>query len=171
MIEPDKMKDRPGLRSQKRIRGESRRRTVAIVTVLALAVVTLAALFRQSNAAPRPAFQAAAPARHAVDQGAIERGAAIFTANCIACHGTGGRGDGPAAAELNPKPADLTSEMHRAHPDEDYVNWITNGVPASAMPAFGDTLSEAEILDVVAFIRSLQAQVAGEPAIDMPGPE
>src|SRR5829696_5967040 len=139
MIEPDPMKDRRALRTQKRARSQSRRRTVAVVTVLALAVVTLAALFRQSNASPQPAFQAAAPARHAVDQGAIERGAAIFTANCIACHGTGGRGDGPAAAELDPTPADLTSEMHRAHPDEDYVNWITNGVPDSAMPAFGDT--------------------------------
>ncbi|QFT57230.1 Cytochrome c [Sulfitobacter sp. THAF37] len=35
-------------------------------------------------------------------------GAAFFAANCTACHGTTGRGDGPLAAGLETAPTDLT---------------------------------------------------------------
>lgn len=38
---------------------------------------------------------------------AVESGAALYTENCAACHGTSGAGDGPAAEGLDPKPADL----------------------------------------------------------------
>jgi hypothetical protein len=31
----------------------------------------------------------------------------IFESRCVACHGTDGRGDGPAASNLNPKPRDF----------------------------------------------------------------
>lgn len=37
-----------------------------------------------------------------------DEGAAFFAANCTACHGVTGRGDGPAAAGLNPRPTNLT---------------------------------------------------------------
>ena len=36
-------------------------------------------------------------------------GKQVAQLNCVACHGTGGKGDGAAAAALNPKPADWTS--------------------------------------------------------------
>lgn len=36
-------------------------------------------------------------------------GAAFFAENCVSCHGAEGRGDGPLAAELTPKPTDLTT--------------------------------------------------------------
>ena len=35
-------------------------------------------------------------------------GAALYAEYCAACHGTGGRGDGPAASGLSARPADLT---------------------------------------------------------------
>lgn len=35
-------------------------------------------------------------------------GEALFRAHCAPCHGSTGRGDGPAAAALSPRPSDLT---------------------------------------------------------------
>jgi mono/diheme cytochrome c family protein len=40
-------------------------------------------------------------------------GAAMFKAWCAPCHGVSARGDGPAAAALTPKPADLTQFAKR----------------------------------------------------------
>lgn len=36
------------------------------------------------------------------------KGTDLFRAHCAACHGAGGKGDGPAASALRKKPADLT---------------------------------------------------------------
>jgi mono/diheme cytochrome c family protein len=36
-------------------------------------------------------------------------GAALYAEYCLACHGASGRGDGPAAAGLTARPADLTA--------------------------------------------------------------
>ena len=38
-----------------------------------------------------------------------ELGAPLFQRCCASCHGTGGRGDGPVAASLRSRPADLTA--------------------------------------------------------------
>lgn len=40
-------------------------------------------------------------------------GSAEFMTSCASCHGIGGRGDGPLAAHLDPKPADLTRLAER----------------------------------------------------------
>ncbi|HET6144347.1 MAG TPA: cytochrome c [Candidatus Acidoferrales bacterium] len=37
------------------------------------------------------------------------KGPDLFRAHCAACHGAGGKGDGPAASALKTKPADLTA--------------------------------------------------------------
>ncbi len=43
------------------------------------------------------------------------RGAKVFARACAACHGTGGKGDGPGAADLDPPPRDLTTRQFRFH--------------------------------------------------------
>jgi mono/diheme cytochrome c family protein len=84
-------------------------------------------------------------------QDSIERGRALFQTNCVACHGQSGRGDGPAAATLLVKPADLT-EHAQLHPDADLFEWISNG-KNQAMPAFSGKLSENERWHIINFIR------------------
>ena len=94
------------------------------------------------------------------DEEAIAAGKLIFEANCAPCHGLSGRGDGPAAADLDPKPANLAdSNMIGMHGD-DYLFWRVNegGAQApfnSAMPAWKSTLSEEEIWQVISYVHTL----------------
>lgn len=94
-------------------------------------------------------------ARHnpiATTVSSIERGQRIFAATCATCHGQQGRGDGPAAAALNPKPADLVV-MAPQHTDGDFAWRIATG--RGAMPAWQNVLSEEQIWDVVNYLKAL----------------
>jgi copper transport protein len=85
----------------------------------------------------------------------IELGSLIYQQHCAACHGPTGAGNGPQAAALNPKPANL--RVHLApglHSDAQIFAWLTNGLPNTAMPAFGDTLSEDQRWQVINYIRT-----------------
>jgi mono/diheme cytochrome c family protein len=66
-----------------------------------------------------------------------DKGKNIFAINCASCHGTGGKGDGPAASALNPKPRDFTSGYWRYGGGvARVVQTITNGSPGTAMAPF-----------------------------------
>lgn len=79
---------------------------------------------------------------------------------CATCHGASGDGKGPAAAGLNPKPV-LHVDGNVMNPiDNDHLfKVIREGGPAvgksALMAAWGGALSDTEIWDVVAFVRSL----------------
>lgn len=86
----------------------------------------------------------------------IAAGQALYSANCAACHGQTGKGDGSVGITLNPRPADLTQHaIPGIHTDAQLFEWITNGFPGSRMPAFKSTLSDTERWQLVNFIRSL----------------
>lgn len=44
----------------------------------------------------------------------VDPGKAAFAQYCSSCHGEGGKGDGPVADSLTPKPADLTQLAKKA---------------------------------------------------------
>lgn len=94
----------------------------------------------------------------AAKRASIDRGRKLFQANCVTCHGTQGKGDGPAAAALNPKPADL-SVMAGQHTDGDFAWKIANG--RGAMPPWKQTLKPNQIWDLVNFIQSMGAKGHG----------
>jgi mono/diheme cytochrome c family protein len=77
--------------------------------------------------------------------------------NCVTCHGAGGKGDGVAAAALNPKPADWTSAKVKGDSDGALFCKISNG--RGPMPPWKH-LPEKERWELVSYIRSLQ----GPPA-------
>jgi mono/diheme cytochrome c family protein len=86
----------------------------------------------------------------------VKRGAALFQTHCKVCHGEEGRGDGPGAAGLNPKPADLTAEHVDDHTDGDIFWWLNYGIAGTAMPSFETTLSDVERWELIHYIRSLR---------------
>lgn len=93
---------------------------------------------------------------------AIQRGKVVYEQNCAGCHGAEGRGDGPAATHLYPKPRDFSAGVFRITStsgsglpsDADLLRTITRGVPGSAMPGW-ELLSEADRSDLVAFVQSI----------------
>ncbi len=89
------------------------------------------------------------------DQASLARGAELFHVNCQLCHGDGGKGNGPIAALIVNKPADLTSPLVKALSDGQIFLTMTNGVPGR-MPALNENLTVRERWDVVNYIRSLQ---------------
>ncbi len=72
--------------------------------------------------------------------------AGIYSAQCAVCHGERGRGDGPVAKGMSPRPADFTAAAFK----EKCANIgaveraIRDGVPGTAMPAWG-RFSNAEV--------------------------
>lgn len=59
-------------------------------------------------AASTPAAAPAAEAPATVAAGGNAEGEKVYNAFCVTCHGAKGKGDGPAAVALNPKPLDFT---------------------------------------------------------------
>jgi putative copper resistance protein D len=92
------------------------------------------------------------------DASSLARGKQIYQANCMACHGVSGRGDGPASTGLQPPPADLRAHMGAGHSDGQVFEWLSNGIPNSAMPGFGNRLSENDRWNVINYIRSFANQ-------------
>lgn len=90
----------------------------------------------------------------------IQAGLAIHKEHCLRCHGDTGRGDGRAARLFSVKPADWTNREHMSKvTDQDMVKIISGGGEsvgkAKVMPAFKGRLSDSQIRDVIAFVRSL----------------
>lgn len=85
---------------------------------------------------------------------AVAAGAATYAQRCAICHGAGGRGDGPAAFTLNPRPVDLTVHVPQHAPGEVHY-WISEGIPGTPMPGWKDELSETQRWEVVRFLFAL----------------
>jgi copper resistance protein D len=83
----------------------------------------------------------------------VARGARLYAENCALCHGAGGKGDGPAAAALTVRPADLTAPHLFAHPEGDLFWWVSNGKANGVMPGFSGVLRPADRWDVINFVR------------------
>lgn len=90
-----------------------------------------------------------------VATGNAKKGEDVYRTSCLNCHGTQGRGDGPVADQLTPRPADLTSEKVQQKSDKDLLMIVRDGKPGTSMPAWKGELSDQKILDVLAYLRGL----------------
>src|SRR5882672_336792 len=75
-------------------------------------------------------------------------GARIFSQTCQSCHGPGGQGDRA--------PALTTPRFAHGNDDADVFHSIRAGIPGTQMPPFR-ALSDAQVWQLVTYIRSLQA--------------
>ena len=99
----------------------------------------------------------------------IEEGKVLYRIHCRSCHGLEGRGNGPDAEKLDPKPSDFTKAEFRIRStpwgelpsDEDLLRVITLGVPGTAMDPWG-SLSEIERLQLVSYTKTLNPRFSIE---------
>ena len=89
------------------------------------------------------------------DEASIARGAELFVINCQMCHGATGEGNGPIAALILNRPANLTSEVVQSKSDGSFFLTISHGIDGR-MPALNENLTVSERWDVVNYLRTLK---------------
>lgn len=134
------------------------KRYFLLVFMLVIALALTACGGGKKSAAPTPL--PTVPSEYAgktnpLGADAATKGAELFSVNCASCHGEKGHGDGPAAASLDPKPRNLLEFQSQV--GDDYLFWrISEGVTGTSMPAWKGVLTEEQIWQVIAFVRTLK---------------
>jgi len=135
---------------------------LSILIVAAAAAVTSAAVFRPRIS--NPSSVVLPPAQD------LEIGRAVYTEYCDICHGVEGDGNGPGAANMDPRPRDFrrgwyeirTTASGQLPTDEDLQRIIAVGMPGTTMPAWQGKLSEQEIQAVTQYIKSFSRRFERE---------
>ena len=89
-------------------------------------------------------------------------GKVIYAKKCALCHGSEGKGDGPGAVNLVPRPRDFSRGLYKIRTtasgepptDQDLFRIITDGMPGTSMPAW-QVLPEKERWNLVAYLKTL----------------
>jgi mono/diheme cytochrome c family protein len=93
--------------------------------------------------------------RYVVDPARVAAGAQRYAALCVGCHLAPGVTKSDLRPGLYPHPPNLAQE--EMQPAQRAFWIVKHGIKMSAMPAWGKTLDDAAIWDVVAFIRKMPA--------------
>jgi mono/diheme cytochrome c family protein len=134
------------------------------IALLALPILCLPALLVAQQPPPKVKVEPVKPIN-------ASDAPAMFKSYCAPCHGVSGKGDGPAAAALNPKPADLTQFAKRragtfsAKDFEDKLNGMAMA-PAhgsSDMPVWGPIFrqmgnEQLRLANLRKYVESLQVR-------------
>lgn len=128
-----------------------------------LGIVTVGAAASARSGAP--------DAQAATSASAASRGQAVFDRHCAQCHGASGRGDGPAAPFLTPRPRDFTAGKYKLRTtedgslptDEDLTRTVREGMPGSSMPGWKGLLTDADIAEVIGYVKTFSPRFASEP--------
>lgn len=99
-----------------------------------------------------------APAPYKADVANVEKGKSLYLTTCAPCHGKEGKGDGPAAPNLTPKPRDHSKGDYMSKLADEHIGKVIKqgggfaGFPN--MPA-QPQLKPEEINALIAFVRTL----------------
>ena len=86
-------------------------------------------------------------------------GRVIYSTICIRCHGIDGKGEGQL--KFTPPVADLTSPAVQGKLDARLFKSVHDGKANTAMGAWREALTDDEIWDALAYIRTLAPEGAG----------
>jgi mono/diheme cytochrome c family protein len=94
------------------------------VRLILFALLVAAGCSRAEPPAEESSEPAAAEPAHAAVTPDVAKGKEIFAQRCVPCHGTTGAGDGPASANLDPKPRRFTDPEWQNQVTDDYIEKI-----------------------------------------------
>ncbi len=84
----------------------------------------------------------------------------IFTSRCVACHGTDGRGNGPASASLRPGPINFhDSHWQKSVSDETIAKAIVEG--GAAVGISSQMMPNPDLEDQPDTVKALIARIRG----------
>jgi len=90
-------------------------------------------------------------------EASVDRGKVLYKQYCSQCHGATGKGDGPAASGLEPKPAIHANIPFEKLPAEYLYNVINHGGRAvgksPSMPYWNLTIGQQGVADVIAYLK------------------
>lgn len=121
------------------------------ILLLALACAAMPALAQQRAAAPANPFQG--------NPQAVQQGKAIYDQHCTACHGANGGAGERAPAIVISAATTLRGERSIAQ----IVEIVRNGIPGSQMPAWGNRLSNDDLLKIGAYVHALRGTAIDNP--------
>ena len=126
-----------------------------VIASLILGMFLLAACGASAPATPESVPADYAGKTNPLGADAAAEGAKVFQVNCEGCHGPQGHGDGPAGQALDPKPKNLPELA--ATVGDDFLFWrVSTGKPGTSMAAWAGILTEEQIWQAVAFVRTLK---------------
>ncbi|MFP8882013.1 MAG: c-type cytochrome [Myxococcota bacterium] len=102
----------------------------------------------------------------------VAAGKELYEDKCSQCHGAEGDGQGLMADLLDPRPRDFRRAIYKIRRtpqgelpiDEDLFLIVSNGMPGTSMPAWRGLLSDAEIWQLVDYLKTFSEDFADYPA-------
>ena len=126
------------------------KKNLLVLALLPIGICVQAAEGNVSSSADYPQKNSAAAQ--------IYRGAIVFQHYCVLCHGAKADGNGRAAKLYNPRPANLVmSERNDAYKELISRRGGTAVARSPFMPPWGNELTDEQVADVVAYLRSIRS--------------
>lgn len=124
------------------------------IAVISAALFLYASVYLQEKRnweAPQHAKQTTNPL--ASDNTAATQGKQTYQKLCWTCHGQTGKGNGPTASGLNPKPVDFSADVFQQQTDGEIFWKISEG--RGSMAAYKNSLSAKQRWQIVNYLRTL----------------
>lgn len=105
--------------------------------------------------------------------GNIDSGREVYNKRCVWCHGEEGEGTGVEEDRLNPPPRAFSEGWYKIKTtafdddipnDEDLFRMIRDGMPGTAMPGWSDIITEQDMWDLVAYIKTFAGLEEEKPS-------